>query len=132
MSEPTRSTEVFDSRYAHRQCKRIVLGAIERADVDEVALEEFARTFLTPFGNILTKEKGRSRWTAHGEHIRFMARLLGSLAEFKALCDPLHPQTVGYDHFTWALGILQAECKLGLEEEAQAGESKQRFLYCPV
>ena len=133
MSEPTGNAEQFDSRYAHRQCKRIVLGAIMRAEVDESSLDEFAKLFLTPFENILTKSKGRSRWSAHGEHVRFLARLLGSLAEFHALRDPVNPQTVGYKDFEWALGVIRSECKLGLEEAAsQPKEPGQRFLYCPV
>ena len=133
MLESISSAESFDSRLAHRQCKRIVLGAITRAEVDEEGLEEFAKMFLTSFENVQTKEKGRSRWSAHGEHIRFLARLMGSLAEFYALRDPLNPETVSYDHFLWALNVLQRECTLGLEEAAnKPRRSKQRFLYCPV
>lgn len=132
MSDSTGSP--FDSRRAHRQCVKIVLNSITRAEVNETAVAEFATMFFDPFDSILTAAKGRRRWELHGEHVRSLARLLGMLAEFYALRNPLHPETVGRDHLVWALKILKNECRLDLPDESGEATkpSHQKFIYCDV
>jgi hypothetical protein len=136
MPEPTAASPMlYDFRLAHRQCQKIVLNAIIRADVNEKEFNEFSRMFLTPFEDILTAQRGDRRWRVHGEHVRSLARLLGSLAEFYALRDPKKPEVVGNKHLIWALKIMKAECALGLDEAdetAKPDQSERRFIYCDV
>ncbi len=130
---PPEANESLHSRKARQECKEQVrkaivesmLQATKTVAIDEAALDAFIEKFKPPFSRILTEQKGEGRWKHYGPHVLYLSRLIGSLAQFYALRNPLHPETVGTTHLEYAKSIVSKHCDLGRDEE-----DEQSYVFC--